>query len=154
MRWRVPRKGRRLGQLRALFDEARQRAPALIFIDELDVICPKRGEAATDLDRRVVAALLTLMDGIDGVAAYVGARPRRTQARRRSGGPKAAAVRCTLCNVRRDADDAPVFVLAATNRPDALDPALRRPGRFDQEVEIGPRSALPTLDGCPPLGMR
>ncbi|MDD5111848.1 MAG: CDC48 family AAA ATPase [Candidatus Altiarchaeota archaeon] len=86
-------------KLREIFDEAQQNAPAIIFIDELDSIAPKREETKGEVERRVVAQLLALMDGL--VA-------------------------------RGD-----VVVIAATNREDALDPALRRPGRFDREVEIG-----------------
>jgi hypothetical protein len=76
-----------------------------VFIDEIDVLCPNRDDTTSDLERRIVTTLLTLLDG-----AGTGQGSR-------------------------------VFVLAATNRPGALDPALRRPGRFDQELEIGP---------CPP----
>lgn len=86
-------------QLREIFDEAAANSPAIIFIDELDSICPKREEVSGEVERRVVAQMLTLLDGMKG----------------------------------RDN----VVVIAATNRRDAIDPALRRPGRFDREIEIG-----------------
>jgi transitional endoplasmic reticulum ATPase len=86
-------------QLREIFDEAAENAPAIIFIDEIDSICPKREEVSGEVERRVVAQMLTLIDGMEG----------------------------------RDN----VVVIGATNRRDALDPALRRPGRFDREIEIG-----------------
>jgi transitional endoplasmic reticulum ATPase len=86
-------------QLREIFDEAADNAPAIVFIDEIDSICPKREEVSGEVERRVVAQMLTLMDGMQG----------------------------------RDN----VVVIGATNRRDALDPALRRPGRFDREIEIG-----------------
>lgn len=92
-------------QLREIFDEAAENAPAIIFIDEIDSICPKREEVTGEVERRVVAQMLTLMDGMEG----------------------------------RDN----VVVIGATNRRDALDPALRRPGRFDREIEIG----VPDRDG-------
>ncbi|QSG02220.1 CDC48 family AAA ATPase [Natranaeroarchaeum sulfidigenes] len=85
-------------QLREVFEEAEENAPAIIFIDEIDSIAPKRGEAGGDVERRVVAQLLSLMDGLE----------ERGQ----------------------------VTVIAATNRVDAIDPALRRGGRFDREIEI------------------
>ena len=86
-------------QLREKFEEAEQNAPAIIFIDEIDSIAPKREEVSGDLERRVVAQLLALMDGLKS----------RGQ----------------------------VVVIAATNLPDQIDPALRRGGRFDREIEIG-----------------
>lgn len=86
-------------KLRDIFDEAQENAPSIIFIDEVDSIAPKREETKGEVERRVVAQLLTLMDGL--------------MARGN------------------------VIVIAATNREDALDPALRRPGRFDREIEIG-----------------
>ncbi|MEC7170013.1 MAG: CDC48 family AAA ATPase, partial [Candidatus Thermoplasmatota archaeon] len=86
-------------QLREIFDEATSNAPAIIFIDELDSIAPKREDVSGEVERRVVAQLLTLLDGMQG----------------------------------RDN----VVVIGATNRRDAIDPALRRPGRFDRELEIG-----------------
>jgi len=86
-------------KLRDLFEEAQQNAPSIIFIDELDSIASKRDDTKGEVERRVVAQLLALMDGLI---------------------------------TRGD-----VIVLAATNRPDSLDPALRRPGRFDREIEIG-----------------
>ncbi|PSP55549.1 AAA family ATPase [Halobacteriales archaeon QS_1_67_19] len=92
-------------KLREVFEEAEQNAPAIVFIDELDSIAPKREEAGGDVERRVVAQLLSLMDGLES---------------------------------RGD-----VTVIAATNRIDAVDPALRRPGRFDREIEIG----VPDRDG-------
>src|SRR6056297_3003403 len=86
-------------QLREVFEEAEENAPAIVFIDELDSIAPKRGEAGGDVERRVVAQLLSLMDGLE--------------------------------------ERGRVTVIGATNRVDALDPALRRGGRFDREIEIG-----------------
>ncbi|WP_327052620.1 CDC48 family AAA ATPase [Halomicrococcus gelatinilyticus] len=86
-------------QLREVFEEAEQNAPAIVFIDELDSIAPQREEAGGDVERRVVAQLLSLMDGLE--------------------------------------ERGEVTVIAATNRVDAVDPALRRPGRFDREIEIG-----------------
>jgi len=86
-------------QLREVFEEAQENAPAIIFVDELDSIAPKRGETSGDVERRVVAQLLSLMDGLE----------ERGQ----------------------------VTVIGATNRVDAIDPALRRGGRFDREIEIG-----------------
>ena len=91
--------------LRDVFKQAEENAPSIIFIDELDSIAPKRDEVAGEVERRVVAQLLALMDGL--------------QARGK------------------------VVVIGATNRPNALDPALRRPGRFDREIEIG----IPDKDG-------
>ncbi len=85
-------------RLRRLFDEAKKHSPAIIFIDEIDAIAPKRGDVTGDVEKRVVAQLLALMDGIE---------PRES-----------------------------IIVIGATNRVNALDPALRRPGRFDREIEI------------------
>ncbi|MEM3661992.1 MAG: CDC48 family AAA ATPase [Sulfolobales archaeon] len=85
-------------RLREIFEEARKNAPAIIFIDEIDAIAPKRSEVIGEVEKRVVAQLLTLMDGLQG---------------------------------RGD-----VIVIGATNRIHAVDPALRRPGRFDREIEI------------------
>ena len=87
------------GKLREVFEEAQANAPAIIFIDEIDSIAPKREDTKGELERRVVAQLLALMDGLKG----------RGQ----------------------------VIVIAATNLPDSIDPALRRGGRFDREIEIG-----------------
>ncbi len=86
-------------KLREIFKEAEENAPSIIFIDEIDSIAPKRSEVTGEVERRVVAQLLALMDGLAG----------RGQ----------------------------VIVIGATNRPDDLDEALRRPGRFDREIEIG-----------------
>ncbi|MEM1767500.1 MAG: CDC48 family AAA ATPase, partial [Candidatus Bathyarchaeia archaeon] len=86
-------------RLREIFQQAQQNAPSIIFIDELDAIAPKREEVTGEVERRVVAQLLALMDGLSGRGN--------------------------------------VIVIGATNRPEALDPALRRPGRFDREIEIG-----------------
>jgi len=86
-------------QLREIFEDATEDAPSIIFIDELDSIAPKREDVTGEVERRVVAQLLTMMDGLE----------QRGQ----------------------------VIVIAATNRVDSVDPALRRPGRFDREIEIG-----------------
>lgn len=92
-------------RLRDIFKEARDSSPSIIFIDEIDAIAPKREEAFGDVEKRVVAQLLALMDGMS--------------------------------------DRGQVIVLGATNRPESLDPALRRPGRFDREIEIG----VPNAEG-------
>ena len=86
-------------RLREIFEEAEESAPAIIFIDELDSIAPKREDVTGEVERRVVAQLLTMMDGI--------------------------------------LERGNVIVIGATNRIDSIDPALRRPGRFDREIEIG-----------------
>ncbi|XP_043401427.1 ATPase family protein 2 homolog isoform X1 [Chelonia mydas] len=98
-------------RLRQIFAEASQRRPSIIFIDELDALCPKREGAQNEVEKRVVASLLTLMDGI-------GSEDSAGQ----------------------------LLVLGATNRPHALDTALRRPGRFDKEIEIGVPNAQDRLD--------
>ncbi|RUS24731.1 AAA family ATPase [Jimgerdemannia flammicorona] len=96
-----------LQQLRDIFEDAAENAPSIIFIDEIDALCPKRDEAASELEKRIVATLLTLMDGVSSTATTTD--PRRSR----------------------------FIVIGATNRPNALDEALRRPGRFDREIEIG-----------------
>ena len=85
--------------LREIFNTAEENAPSIIFIDEIDSIAPKRDEVTGEVERRVVAQLLSLMDGLKSRGKVV--------------------------------------VIGATNRPDSLDPAIRRPGRFDREIEIG-----------------
>jgi len=92
-------------RLREIFKQAQENAPTIIFIDEIDSIAPKREEVTGETERRVVAQLLSLMDGLEGRGKVV--------------------------------------VIGATNRPNALDPAIRRPGRFDREIEINP----PNRDG-------
>lgn len=87
------------GNLRKAFEEAEKNSPAIIFIDELDSIAPKRDKTNGEVEKRVVSQLLTLMDGLKGRGHVV--------------------------------------VLAATNRPNSIDPALRRFGRFDRELDIG-----------------
>jgi len=86
-------------RLREIFKQAEENAPAIIFIDEIDSIAPKREEVTGEVEKRIVSQLLTLMDGMKSRGKVV--------------------------------------VIAATNRPDSLDPAIRRPGRFDREIEIG-----------------
>ena len=97
--------GQSEGKLREKFEEAKENSPSIIFIDELDSIAPKRDDVKGEVEHRVVAQLLTLMDGLTQRGETI--------------------------------------VIAATNRIDAIDPALRRPGRFDREIEIG----LPDRDG-------
>ncbi|CAI2176407.1 19478_t:CDS:10 [Funneliformis geosporum] len=92
-------------KLRNIFDQATENAPSIIFIDEVDALCPKRDEASNESEKRIVTTLLTLMDGITNKKHH------ETQHDR-------------------------VVVIGATNRPNALDQALRRPGRFDREIEI------------------
>ena len=87
------------GRLREIFEEAAKSSPSIVFIDEIDSIAPKRGQVQGEAEKRVVAQLLTLMDGLEARANLV--------------------------------------VIAATNRPEAIDEALRRPGRFDREIVVG-----------------
>ena len=97
-------------RLREIFQKAQETSPSIIFIDEMDAIAPKREEVTGEVERRVVAQLLSLMDGM--------------------------------------ASRENLIVIGATNRPNAIDPALRRPGRFDREIEIGvpdKRGRLETL---------
>ncbi|TXC74050.1 CDC48 family AAA ATPase [Sphingorhabdus soli] len=91
--------GQSEGQLREIFEAATKAAPSILFIDEIDSIAPKRGQVQGEAEKRLVAQLLTLMDGLEA----------RTN----------------------------LVVIAATNRPEALDEALRRPGRFDREIIVG-----------------
>ncbi|MDB5738671.1 MAG: ATPase, partial [Sphingomonas bacterium] len=86
-------------KLRSVFEEAAKAAPSIVFIDEIDSIAPKRGQVSGEAEKRLVAQLLTLMDGLESRANVV--------------------------------------VIAATNRPEAIDEALRRPGRFDREIVVG-----------------
>ena len=94
--------------LRKAFEEAEKNAPAIIFIDEIDSIAPKRDKTNGEVERRVVSQLLTLMDGLKARSNVV--------------------------------------VMAATNRPNSIDPALRRFGRFDREVDIGVPDATGRLE--------
>lgn len=87
-------------KLREIFEEAREKAPCLIFMDEIDAITPKRESAQREMERRIVAQMLTCMDDLT---------------LEKTGGK-------------------PVMIIGATNRPDSLDPALRRAGRFDREI--------------------
>ncbi|XP_062992505.1 ATPase family gene 2 protein homolog A isoform X4 [Elgaria multicarinata webbii] len=98
-------------KLRQIFAEASSRQPSIIFIDEIDALCPKREGAQNEVEKRIVASLLTLMDGIGS-----------------------------------EGSEGQLVVLGATNRPHALDSALRRPGRFDKEIEIGVPNAQDRLD--------
>jgi transitional endoplasmic reticulum ATPase len=86
-------------RLRQVFEEAQKASPSIVFIDEIDSIAPKRGQVSGEAEKRLVAQLLTLMDGLEARANVV--------------------------------------VIAATNRPEAIDEALRRPGRFDREIVVG-----------------
>lgn len=92
-------------KLRDVFKEARAKSPCIVILDEVDALVPRREEGAGgEVEKRVVATLLTILDGID--------------------------------NTGTTFDDR-VVVIGTTNRPNAIDPALRRPGRFDREFEIG-----------------
>lgn len=97
--------GQSEAKLREIFDQAKKKAPSIIFLDELDSIAPKREQVVGEVEKRVVAQLLALMDGLEGRGEVV--------------------------------------VIGATNLPNLLDPALRRPGRFDREIYIG----IPDLQG-------
>ncbi|KAG9048963.1 AAA+-type ATPase [Tulasnella sp. UAMH 9824] len=103
-------------RLREVFEEAKLRSPCIIVIDEVDALCPKREDTGGGVEGRVVATLLTLMDGIE-----------------------------VQTTIKEDESPVRVVVVATTNRPNAIDPALRRPGRFDREIEIGVPDAAARL---------
>lgn len=87
-----------------MFKEAREKSPCIVVLDEVDALVPRREEGGgAEVEKRVVATLLTILDGM----------------------------------VDDSADQSRVVVIGTTNRPNAIDPALRRPGRFDREIEIG-----------------
>ncbi|KAG8763932.1 AAA+-type ATPase [Ceratobasidium sp. 423] len=103
-------------RLRAVFADARKQSPCIIVLDEVDAMCPRREDGGGGVEARVVATLLTELDGID----TAGQDGQRKQPR--------------------------IVVVATTNRPNAIDPALRRPGRFDREIEIGIPDASARLE--------
>jgi AAA family ATPase len=94
-------------KLRDVFKEAREKSPCIVVLDEVDALVPRREDAAGgEVEKRVVATLLTILDGMESE------------------------------NTDQDAESR-VVVIGTSNRPNAIDPALRRPGRFDREIEIG-----------------
>lgn len=101
-------------KLRDVFREAREKSPCIVVLDEVDALVPRREDGAGgEVEKRVVATLLTILDGMEDEGA----------------------------------DQGRVVVIGTTNRPNAIDPALRRPGRFDREIEIGKfHSALAISD--------
>lgn len=124
-------------KLRDIFENAQAKAPAIIFIDEIDAIAPKRDSSDSEVSKRIVATLLTLMDGMDSTAVSAAPSSSKSSASydRDSREPSSnssttSAKNSSIGNRKR------VVVLAATNRPNALDAALRRPGRFDREIEV------------------
>jgi AAA family ATPase len=95
-------------KLRDVFKEAKEKSPCIVVLDEVDALVPKRDEGfAGEVEKRVVATLLTILDGMEDESIGEGVKASR------------------------------VVVVGTTNRPNAIDPALRRPGRFDREIEIG-----------------
>lgn len=121
-------------RLREVFAEAKQKSPAIIVIDEVDALAPNREEGG-EVERRVVATLLTLMDGLEdkGEAPKAGEDGEEVDDEDDEGAAK------------EEQEKPRVVVIAATNRPNAIDPALRRPGRFDKEIEIGVPDATARL---------
>jgi AAA family ATPase len=92
-------------KLRDVFRQAREKSPSIVVLDEIDALVPRREDGAGgEVEKRVVATLLTILDGMEAEASTTDER---------------------------------VVVIGTTNRPNAIDPALRRPGRFDREIEIG-----------------
>lgn len=92
-------------KLRDIFRQAREKSPSIVVLDEIDALVPRREDGAGgEVEKRVVATLLTILDGMEAEASTTDKR---------------------------------VVVIGTTNRPNAIDPALRRPGRFDREIEIG-----------------
>ena len=134
-------------KIRALFDQAKQSAPCIVFIDEVDAITGKRDNAARGMERRIVAQLLTCMDGLSAVFDSEEDEGDISKSDQGDSGEKEK--RTKGGEVKEDASggkgkgeqqgfrNAGVLVIGATNRPDALDSALRRAGRFDREIALG-----------------
>ncbi|KAG8824766.1 hypothetical protein FRC18_010464 [Serendipita sp. 400] len=115
-------------KLRETFEEAKKHAPCLLFIDEIDAITPKRESAQREMERRIVAQFLTCMDGKQIIIDYVDVFSY-------------SILRLDLS--WDNTDNKPVIIIGATNRPDSLDAALRRAGRFDHEISMN----VPDEDG-------
>ena len=122
--------------IRSIFDQAKAAAPSLLFIDEVDAITPKREHAQREMEKRIVAQLLTSMDELKAERAP-NSKSEDPDASDAEDGSKAAADGAGA--EENEAEDFPknVIVIGATNRPDAIDPALRRAGRFDREISLG-----------------
>lgn len=106
-------------KLREIFEEAKQLAPCIIFIDEIDAVTPKRESAQREMEKRIVAQMLTCMDG-NRIFIWMG------------------LVWLTQKDLSLEKTNGKaVMIIGATNRPDSLDPALRRAGRFDREICMG-----------------
>lgn len=99
-----------------MFADAVKVAPCIVFIDEIDAIAPKRETAQREMERRIVAQLLTCIDDLNHPVGDLDSKSEVSKSQKRHGH---------------------VIVIGATNRPDSLDPALRRAGRFDQEIALG-----------------
>ncbi|ORY73265.1 ATPase family protein [Leucosporidium creatinivorum] len=122
-------------RLREVFAEAKRKSPAVIVIDEVDALAPNREESG-EVERRVVATLLTLMDGLED---------KEEVAVEKKEGEDDEEEEEVDEEDKKETEKPRVVVIAATNRPNAIDPALRRPGRFDKEIEIGVPDAASRL---------
>jgi len=152
-------------KLRAVFREARRRSPCIVILDEVDALAPRRDEGGVGLgaggdgggsaggggevERRVVATLLTILDGMDS------GDDLNDEDRLEDEGASPESEEDEDQPRRRNDGKGRVVVIGTTNRPNAIDPALRRPGRFDKEIEIGKTEqsskgySLITLNRCP-----
>lgn len=112
--------------IRELFSKAYRTAPSIVFIDEIDAIASKRENLQREMERRIVTQLMTCMDGFHKLVDSTDASSKKDNS-------TDASSKKDNSNVRPGY----VLVIGATNRPDAVDPALRRPGRFDREIVLG-----------------
>ncbi|TRY91634.1 hypothetical protein DNTS_021770 [Danionella cerebrum] len=115
-------------KLRELFDQAVSSAPCVLFIDEIDAITPKREVASKDMERRIVAQLLSCLDGKGATGVTLPPSLRSSLS---------SSFSLCISELNAQPDLVRVLVIGATNRPDSLDPALRRAGRFDREISLG-----------------
>ncbi|PSC72207.1 Ribosome biogenesis ATPase RIX7 isoform B [Micractinium conductrix] len=125
-------------KIRQLFQEAAALAPCIVFIDEIDAIAPKRETAQREMERRIVAQMLTCMDDLSSVYSQ-SQQPGSDggDGGGANGAAGAAGAADGEADMARLLEGKHVVVIGATNRPDALDPALRRAGRFDREISVG-----------------